>query len=304
VDFFTPDLPKNQLPGILPMQRVSAHVIMVTPEIARRMRDEWHFPNQRVISVLNVERLSSEMTAGWFVVGTPLFVCVLPDGTRYLVNGNHTCEAVSDSGVSLPLTVIELQVADFDDAARVYATFDIHKARTWIDTLKATGAYEDFSDAGKVASAVGIIMNNFRFGTQATAPTANSRTARTMKMAEYKDAASVIAGCMSGGPQIHTRLMKRAAVLAVALETARYQPTAAIDFWHGFVMDDGLSAKDPRKALSRWLQTNSSSGGSKVARLHAFVAARAWNLHYDGKTVDFIKPTAMTNFVLKGTPWK
>lgn len=303
MDFFTPDPPKKQLPGILPVQRVSAHVIHVTPEIARRMRDEWHFPNQRVISVLNVERLSAEMANGWFVIGTPLFVCVLPDGTRYLVNGNHTCEAVCHSGASLPLTVIELQVSDFDEAARVYATFDIHKARTWVDTLKATGTYEDFSDAAKVASAVGIIMSNFKFGPLDTG-TAASRTARTMKMAEYKDAAAVISGCMSGGPQIHTRLMKRAAVLAVALETARYQPTAAIDFWHGFVMDDGLSAKDPRKALSRWLQANASSGGSKVARLHAFVAARAWNLHFEGKTVEYIKPTAMTSFALKGTPWK
>ena len=303
MDMFTSNGPRAQTFGILPTQRVSAHVIAVSPEIARRMRDEWHFPNQRIIKIGNVERLSVEMANGWFVLGTPVFVCVLPDGTRYLVNGNHTCEAVCDSGVTIPLTVIELQVADFEEAARVYSTFDIHKARTWVDTLKATGTYEDFADAGKVASAVGVIMGGFRFANDGGGTTA-SRTARTQKMSEYKDAAALIAGCMSGGPRVMTGMIKRAAVLAVALETARYQPTAAIDFWHGFVMDDGLAAKDPRKALSRWLQNNKSLGGTKGFRLQSFAAARAWNLSFDNQLVDHIKPGQMIAFSLKGTPWK
>jgi hypothetical protein len=303
MDLFNAKSLKTQLFGIIPIHRVAVHVIEVTPEIARRIRDEWNFPNQRSIKVSNVDRLAVEMSYGWFVVGTPIFVCVMPDGTRYLVNGNHTCEAIISSGAAIPLTVIELQVADFNEAARVYSTFDIHKARSWVDTLKATGTYEDFYDPAKVASAVGVIMGEFKFGTTVGSTTA-SRTARTQKMAEYKEAASIIAGCMSGGPRITTSLLKRAAVLAVALESARYQPTAAIEFWRDFVLDDGLAAKDPRKALARWLQNNKSTGGTKNFRLQAFAAARAWNLHFVGETVDHIKPTTMASFSLKGTPWK
>lgn len=284
-------------------KNVTAQVVVVGPDIARRMRTDWLFPNQRNISLSNVSRLEQEMVNGWFVAGTPLFVCVLPDGVKYLVNGNHTCEAICASGVEMPLTVIELRVADFDEAARVYATFDIHKARTWIDTMKATGIYSEFADASKVASAIGIIMGNFKFGVSDEG-TAASRTARMAKMAEYKDAAESVSACMSGGPNITTKLMKRSAVIAVALETARYQPTASIDFWRGFVMDDGLPAKDPRKALARWLYNNPATGGSAGRRLQAYAAARAWNLHYHGQQVDHIKPSTMTGFILEGTPWK
>jgi hypothetical protein len=79
MDLFNAKSLKTQLFGIIPIHRVAVHVIEVTPEIARRIRDEWNFPNQRSIKVSNVDRLAVEMSYGWFVVGTPIFVCVMPD---------------------------------------------------------------------------------------------------------------------------------------------------------------------------------------------------------------------------------
>ena len=71
--------------------RVTARVALITSDMARTMRQDWAFPHQRAISPRNVARLVNEMKNGWFVQGTPLFVCITPDSKLYMVNGNHTC---------------------------------------------------------------------------------------------------------------------------------------------------------------------------------------------------------------------
>lgn len=133
---------------------------------------------------------------------------------------------------------------------------------------------------------------------------AGSRLDRFDKMVEYQEAASLLATAMAGAPAANTRLVKRAAVMAVALETMRYQPSAGAEFWYRFAQDDGLTKGAPERALLNWLRnTPNKLSGSLVRREQARAASLAWNAHFQGRTLEYCKPNAVSTFVLLGTPW-
>lgn len=281
-------------------EKVSAEVVLASPFLAKTLREDCHYERQRALSSANVKRLAHEMSKGWFIAGTPIYLCVLPDGSMKIANGNHTLEAVRASGVTIPLVFIYRKVSDLDEVGRIYATFDLHKARTWKNALQATSADEGFPMANKVVAAVALIMEGFKAGN--LSDVAQSRAGRIKKMAEYKTAAGILASAWSDAPAVNRRLMWRAPILAVALETARYQPRAAIEFWDAVAKDDGLSATDPRKLLLRYCtNTNVIGHAARVAASRA--AANAWNAWYEERAMEKLSTRSDGPFRLLGTPW-
>jgi hypothetical protein len=273
----------------------------ISPAMARHMRNTMHFERQRPISVRNVARLAEEMKRGWFLPGTPIFICVLPDGREYIVNGNHTLEAIADSGVTVPLVMVRQQVRDIEGAARAYATFDIQQTRSWGAALMATGFAAILPMPEKVAAAVGLIMVGFKPSNE-DAFMLRSRTARMQLIPDYVGAAHTLFASLAEAPQSNQRLIMRAAFLAVALVTARYQPSTAAEFWGGLALDDGLKASDPRKTLMRYASNNPAAGAAGRA-LHAKAAALAWNAFFEGRPLEYCKPTQMADIRILGTPW-
>jgi hypothetical protein len=280
----------------------SAKVVVVTPELARHLRDTCHFERQRPINKGNVQRLEIEMTKRRFIQATPIFFCVLPDAQAVIVNGNHTLEAVAASGVPQVLTFIALQVPNIRVAGDVYASFDMHKARSWLDALKAVGLDDTVEMSDRVLPAVGVIMNGFKYNRQAIEAN-RSRPARFDALLDYKTEASMMYQALDGAPSANRRLILRAAVLAVALETVKYQASAAVTFWREMAMDDALSNGDPRKTLLRYLQNTKTGGGPSQAFHMSKAAALAWNASFRGHTLHVCRPSQGDNFVLLGTPW-
>jgi hypothetical protein len=272
----------------------------ISPAMARHMRDTMHFERQRPISDRNVTRLAEEMRRGWFLAGTPIFICTLPDGREYIVNGNHTLEAVHTSGVTVPLVLIRKRVRDMENAARCYSTFDMQAVRNWKATLLATGFSESLPIPDKVASAVGVIMAGFKYAPNDQFMN-KSRHARLEILPDYVKAAHLIKAAMDQSPRPNQRIIERAAILGVALYTARYQPSMAEEFWGGMAKDDGLKANDPRKSLLRFA-SNHRVTGSSDREMHAKAAALAWNAYFKGQTLDVCKPAQMLTIRIHGTP--
>lgn len=272
---------------------------IVTPATARHLRDTAHFDRQRNINERNVARLAAEMAAGRFTPGTQIYICVLPDGSELIVNGNHTLEAVDRAGVPQILTITRKAVPNADAAGRIYAVFDIQKLRTWRDSLRAAGTGNDIPNAGQVLSAIGIIERGFAqfsFG-------AESRIDRIEKMEEYRVAAQLMADATAGAPKHNLGLIRRAAIMAVALETFRYQPSLASEFWGRIAHDDGLTSKMPEKALLHWLRNSRAAGGALSQREHCRAAALAWNAAFRGEQRHYLRPNSMVSFFILGTPW-
>lgn len=280
---------------------LETEVRWVTPQEARELRDSCRFERQREIRSDHVHRLADEMKQGWFLAGTPIWFCVLPDRSMVLVNGNHTLEAVAECGAAIPLTLVYQQVGSIDEAAQAYACFDIQRTRTWGQAAHAAGIDAGLPETGKTIAAVGIIQSGFSTASHLVGVGMLSRPTRFGLLAEYRGAALLIHAAMTGSPPINQRLVRRAAVFAIALATARYQPATAEEFWGGLALDDGLRVTDPRKALLRYLQNNSANPNMGSRRNQAAAAANAWNAFFEKRSIEVVKTSG--TFELLGTPW-
>lgn len=91
----------------------------ITPEIAQMMLLEYKYEFQRQVRESRVSYLAKEITHGRFLANT-LFLCQNGEGKTYLLNGQHTLNAIVKSGVSLKLPVETFYVEDYTDIAKVY----------------------------------------------------------------------------------------------------------------------------------------------------------------------------------------
>lgn len=271
---------------------------LVSPQQARNLRDKWAFDRQRNISQSNVRRLAGEMMAGNFTQGTQIYFAELPDGSLKILNGNHTLEAVEESGVPQLLTLTVAKVDNIDEAGKIYAVFDIHKARTWMDSLRGAGLEGTVPMASKVLAAINVIDNDFD---QSGTKERGSRIERFKTLEDYREAVEMLAAVMHGAPAHATKLMKRAIVMGVALETIKHQPTSGIEFWGRLAKDSGLKDGDPERALLNWLRNNNSAGQAGRAET-ARACALAWNAYFKGKELSVCKPNQMGQFIILGTP--
>lgn len=275
----------------------------VTPEMAKRLRLSCHYERQRKLRVEHINRLASEMKHGWFLAGTPIWMCVMPDKSMFIVNGNHTLEAIVQSSVSIPLTFVYQQVTSLEEVATIYACFDIQRMRTWMQAASAAGLADEIPLAKHVLAALSHIIADFGSGGNIDRiPELRSRPLRFQLMEEYKQAAAMLQVCLHGAPPDNARLVRRSGPMAVALVTTRYQPSSAEEFWRNMVWDDGLRKDDPRKVLLRYL-TNHDTVGQQATRENTIAAANAWNAWFESRTLDHVRPSLSVRVSILGTPW-
>lgn len=279
--------------------RLTAEIVNMTPALARNLRDTAHFDRQRPLDVSTVARYANEMKKGWFVEGTPIYIAVMPDGQMYILNGNHTLEAIVLADVSVPLAVVYNHVDTFEEATHIYANLDIQKVRSWRNALQALEGDNATAFDSKVLAALGIIMGGFNISSRST----SSRTERFALFEFYGTPAQLIANAIQGAPAQHRQYIQRAPVLAVAIITAKAQPSMAVEFWQGLVFDNGLVVGDPRKALLRFLSSNVVNAGGNARTLQSVAASLAWNAYYEHRQLEVIKPNQAKGVKILGTPW-
>lgn len=284
---------------------LKSELVDVTPALAANLRASSHFERQRVLRQPHIDRLASEMKNGTFVPATQIYLAVLPDKSMRILNGNHTLEAVAKGDFPVPLTLTYHTVKDLDEAGRLYARFDIQRTRTWGDAYKAYGfdAAIPSEWMTKIGSALGMIISGFSSRTLLVDNNMRSRDIRSQFMEAYKDTALLLLNSFNHPTAEAVRFMKRRQVLAIALETARYQPSAAAEFWSEFVRDDGLKNGNPRKTLLKYLRESGSANSLTEAIGQATAIALAWNAFYKGKEIVTLRPGATNSFVIAGTPW-
>lgn len=283
------------------VNEIEAQIATVSPEAADKMLKTFGFSRQRRLIGQNIRRLGNEMVGGRFVHGTALTMAVLPDGTTVLINGHHTLHAIIRSGVPIRLVIIKLHVPDIQAASDIYSTFDLHKSRSWADAVRAAGLEDQVPMSSKVLTALGIIGAGFKFRTDSAA-LINSRKVRLDLLLEYSDEANLLHSAMLGAPKMNQRVILRSPVMAVALETAKYQPPRAYEFWGAVAHDDCLSANDPRKTLLRWLLSHPLGGGTTQIQQQCRAAQLAWNAWYRNDSISSLRVSS-PGVSISGTPW-
>lgn len=290
------------------INELNVELIAVTPEHAKHLRQTCHYELQRTISEAHVDRLAREMSKDQFIAGTQVHVCKVAD-RAYIVNGNHTLEGVIKSDKTVPLSFLYTLCKNMKEVGKIYARHDQARARDWAAALKATGTYNDIGLDSAMTNALAAAMKTVMLGFKShggvrqpieTTEINYSRDLRIDRMHDYATPAKRYAKCIAQAEKKHAARMRRASVMAVALETFRYQPRMAHEFWDGVAKDDGLKRGDPRKTFFRYLLDHVDQR-NKERYKGPRACAVAWNAFFAGTTLETIKvPNA---FVLSGTPW-
>lgn len=287
------------------LAKTRSETIICTPELARHLRGTCHFPRQREISVDNINRLVMERNHNRFIEGTQIFFAVLPDGHSYILNGNHTLEMVAASSFPTELTFTYSNVADMNEASRLYGRFDLQRVRSWRVQLTAAGldVGVSYDWQARSGAALACLIRGFKRVSSGTEPTLAARSVdnRLNLILEYKEAISLLTTATHGRKRNAYTILRRAPVLAVALETFRYQPLAAEEFWGEFARDDGLQNGQPAKSLLDYLRDRPVNGSNSEFQARACI--QAWNFFFKGDVLQLCKPSVMKPPIILGTPW-
>jgi len=278
-------------------ERPYSEDMLIDGETAREWRDKKHFERQRPLSPENIRRLIGYMKHGTFTPGTQVYICVLPNGAELIVNANHTLEAIAACAIPQWLTVTRKHVADINEAGVIYATFDQHKRRTLGDSFRGYGIQLDFRATAKVGAALNAIMGGFA---QVSSWKAGfSHTDIAARLENYRGALTTFGELIDGTPADCRAIVTRGPIMAVALETIRYQPSLGEEFWGTVARDTGLVERSPEHSFIRYFRNNPKN----VHRPSwAKAAALAWNAKFEGRELTSLRPDSFKNFVLIGTP--
>jgi len=109
-------------------ERVSLELLEVSPEMAKEIL-ECNYQHQRRLDPKHVNYLAFEMSMGRFMEGTKIHICVLGDD-RFLINGQHTLNALIQSGKQQTLGVQTTICSDSTQVADCFAHEDGHLRRS------------------------------------------------------------------------------------------------------------------------------------------------------------------------------
>jgi len=279
---------------------INSETILVDRETAREWRKDMHFEGQRNRSEYNVQRLALEMMNCRFTPGTQIYIAVLPNGKKYILNGNHTLDAIVESGLPQVLTITYNNVESMREAGDIYAVFDDQMKRKLRDALRARGLDVDETQLHYMGPALNVIINRFL---QQDAWRTVPKLLVTAALEHYQDAAEAYFDATAHAPKETRLYCRRAPIMALGLETMRYQQERATEFWGRFASDDGLIAGMPEHTLLRYLRNNPATvGPARASSVRA--GALAWNAAYKGSPLQQVKPDAFKHFTLAGTPWE
>lgn len=243
---------------------------------------------QRPIRQNWVSHLAKEMSLGRFVPSATIYFG-FQNGTTYLLNGQHTLNAIIESGTQQTLPIVRHKTKSVDDLKKVYYRADGGLKRSFSDSVRALDAINVTGlsnfDFQVMDSALRFAQG--RFARQRNAIFSyDDRVAACMMWAdEYR----LLKGCIAGGVQSVVKSIGNRAVMSVALLTIRCQLEKAKEFWYQVAHDDMLAATDARKTFHRWLLTARAQGGGSGAsniftsESFAYATSRAWAAFYENR---------------------
>lgn len=286
--------------------------VEITPELALEILSQSDHEYQRPLRKAWVEFYAKEMKAGNFLTNT-IAICINGSEKKYLVNGQHTLNAIFETGISMTLPVQTFHVSSKEEVASVYARFDKQHKRTRADTFRAYNMEQKldmtYTAVNRYGACAYFMLNNFK---KTDEKNMISEFEVMDFMIEWKPYAKQFFASieMSGALRIP---LERKEVFAVGLMTCRHSKRAD-EFWHYVATDDGLRVGDPRKTLHNWLEESGVGGGNvgftrkkRIIRTSESIrcVVTAWNAFVEGRQLKILSiKNPSLPFTIKDTPYK
>lgn len=302
----TSTIPERPRTAVRP--KIATHLQLVSPTQARLLASQG-FPGQRPLRPHHVAYLQGLIERGHFRAGTTVSFAVV-GGRKYLINGQHTLTALSQTtGGPLWLQLEEIRVDSLAEAGLLYATYDRNLARNWLDLYRSDPSLHALRLPSSRLKYLSAAVNLLADGLQQRTAFAQARPydgllrdpqIRFALVAAWESEMLLLLAECQGPPSVR-HLLLRASVLSVALITYRYQPEAAQRFWPCIAADSGLVAGDPAHTVLRFLRETPTRAMDGV--IYARLVASGWNAAFTGRSLQHLRGRhARYPLLLAGTP--
>jgi hypothetical protein len=288
---------------------ITHQFLTLTSSQARHLRDTTPYAFQRAVDPTYVQEYMQAMRRGEFRPATEL-VFARWKNTRVCVNGQHTLEALAQGEVAaLRVSIVEFRCTRESQIHALYLTFDRNRLRSLTQLYAAYDFGTKHGLNGIQTKHLGAAMPLIVSGFAANATqrlhygkVLHSGYIRMACMADWVDEALVFYETIKGSPKEINSLLRRGAIMAVALVTLRHTGADAEDFWRAVAWDDMLASNDPRKTLHKWIRENTALNFQSY--LYARYVAAGWNAAWQDRPLQRLSVHDNTSVPIRieGTP--
>jgi hypothetical protein len=265
----------------------------VTPKDCEYFLSLNNFPGQRTMNPLKVKSYGDIHRQGGFRPFN-ISVATAPNGQKYLVNGQHCCQMVQQTGKDCSATIEYFKCETDRDLWMLFGSFDVHATRSQSQIFKgARGllASEELRE---------LPLRHLSHCGAAISMMQGDAMSHIAKMSNKTDKVRFVdenPGFVSWAAAFHdTPFIATVGVLCAMFATYRVNKPESDKFWHQ--VKDGVNLKskqDPiyrlREQLRSGCQTNMSSG-SRFTFEYA-VCVSWWNSYRSGDDRRIVKVAAM-----------
>src|SRR5262245_18756207 len=214
-------------------RKIKVYLMTFTSDLARSILQHERYEGQRQLDHTFVQAYALDMRNGEFRQGTMISFCVYK-GQRYLINGQHTLEAICLSGVTIELAVEEIQVESLEERAYWFGKYDRPKVRSLRQIYEAHVIHEALnfnkSQSLFLGGCLPLLANGFSSVPRAHGSmrmyTGNPRL-RMDFMREWAKEADQFYTAIKGAPGVPSMNIRRAPGFAVASATHCFQAEIA-----------------------------------------------------------------------------
>lgn len=253
----------------------------LTPKEAEVFLAINNFPGQRQYDPVFGQYHADNMRSGTERRIEIAIAYVKETDVEFLVNGQHACRAVILYGKEYKATITYYVCDTMEDAWRLFATFDVHRARTAAQFIKSRrGLFLDkrlHEIALRPMTVAGSALLSIGGGINPTFVTGN---AKSKAKTEKADLIEKYSGCVLFVSKFseYDHLM-RVGVATAMIASYRVSPSHAFDFWTSVGNGEMLKRGDPRYKLREALLNDAplAGNGRKQQEFQYAVCASWWN---------------------------
>ena len=260
------------------------------------------YPAQRETRVGHINDLSEKMIDGRFRFGEIAFaVSKNGEEREVMMNGQHVCHAVIESGVTVPCVIERFLVGNALESSTLFKQFE-NFSRTQSDFNNAESIGLDLDWPKYIVNVVisaAVIDSKNKEGRAITdggntgirVPNWLTREKKSLLIRKYLKEGEFIKSILGGLSRKETQHICRSAIVFVMMNTWRVNDMYADIFWTRVRDGEGLRKKDPEKKLREFLlrvNMRYTQYSHRRATNHEFIckASLAWNAARRGTTTN------------------
>lgn len=278
----------------------------VTPATASEWFTHYHYAGQRPINKEHVARLVLEMKRNSFGGNTAAFRFL--NGHPFLINAYHTLHAIIESELPQVLLVDIQGVNSERDLELEYSRYDRGRVRTLTEAMPMDRLAAELcltqTDVRAIGVAAPLVLSGFDRGTYRSDRAKWQSAERRLEfIEEWGATGKQFFAAIAFADSPLSKLLRRAAAVAVGMATIKHAGTPAVEFWESAATEDGASRYTPARQVATVLREAPYTGGSHSIE-GARLLARCWNAHASGRGELRIVKSLSGTFSILGTPFQ